>query len=121
MEEGFAWPSFIEVPGFAEDWDALRCTDGDLSDLQSMLRTAPARWPVVPGAGGWRKMRFAPPSWGRGKSGSTRVYYAVLPRLGRILLGTAFAKTEMSDLAPMDKKALATMLVEYRRVSEGGS
>ena len=78
-------------------------------------------WPVVPSSGGWRKARFAPPTWGVGKSGGVRVYYADLPEFGLMLLGTAFAKSEMTDLAAKDKKALGGLLAVYRRLFQGDS
>lgn len=119
MATGFDWSSFIEVPGFLTRWSTIRCTDGDLRRLQLDLLESPTRWPVVRGAGGWRKARFAPPSWGQGKSGAVRVYYAHLPEFGIVLLGTAFSKTTMSDLLANDKKALAELLILYRRRFEG--
>ncbi len=119
MADTFDWSSFIEVPGFLGRWGAIRATEGDLRQLQLELLTVPTGWPVVPGAGGWRKARFAPPSWGRGKSGGVRVYYADLPDLGIILLGTAFAKSTMSDLTAKDKKSLAVLLMYYRKILGG--
>ena len=111
----FSWSSFIEVPGFLARWDDIRCTDRDLRGLQLMLLSAPTRWPVVPGAGGWRKARFAPQSWPQGKSGAVRVYYAELRVVGMILLGAAFTKSEMSDLEKKDKRELGALLAVYRK------
>jgi hypothetical protein len=116
MIADFDWSSFIELPNFTAQWGSMGCTDGDLRTLQLDLLASPTSWPVVPRAGGWRKARFAPPSWGRGKSGGIRVYYAVLPEFGLIFLGTAFSKSAMSDLIAKDKKALAELLVVYERI-----
>ena len=110
----FNWSSFYEFRLFTRRWQALGCNDADLRALQMDLLEDPTGWPVVPGAGGWRKARFAPPSWGAGKSGAVRVYYAELPEVGLIILGTAFAKTEASDLGPKEKKALAALLDQFR-------
>jgi hypothetical protein len=115
MNEPFDWSSFVEVPGFLARWQACGCDDADLRRLQLDLLMDPAGWPVVPTAGGWRKARFAPPSWGKGKSGAVRVYYADLPAFGLILLGTAFTKAMAHDLDAKDKKTLATLLTAYRR------
>ena len=98
---------------------ACGCDDADLRQLQLDLLEDPTGWPVVPTAGGWRKARFAPPSWGQGKSGGLRVYYAELPAFGRILLGRAFTKAMASDLTARDKKTLAALLAAYRRHLEG--
>ena len=63
---------FIEVEGFQDDWAGLGLTDEDLAALQTQILTGrPA--PVVAGAGGLRKLRFAPPTWGKGKRGAVRV------------------------------------------------
>ena len=120
MADGFDWSSFVEIPGFGNRWDAIGGSDADLRILQLQLLAAPTRGPVVPGAGGWRKIRFAMPSSGRGKSGGIRVYYADLPKSGIILLGTAFSKVEMADLGRTDKKLLGELLAEYRRLFEEG-
>lgn len=111
----FNWSAFVEVPGFLARWQAVGCTDADLRRLQLDLLNDPAGWPVVPTAGGWRKARFAPPSWGRGKSGAVRVYYADLTAFGRIYLATAFTKAEMADIPAKDKRRMAQLLAAIRR------
>ena len=118
MSSGFDWPSFIELPAFSSRWRAVGCTDADLWVFQLELLADPAGWPTVPTAGGWRKARFAPPSWGRGKSRALRVYYAYLTEFGQIVLGTAFTKAEISDLSAKDKKTLGRLLATYRRLLE---
>ncbi len=121
MGIAFDWSSFIELRGFTSRWEGMGCTDADLSRLQLDLLADPTGWPLVPATGGWRKARFAPPSWGIGKSGAVRVYYADLPEFGLMLLGTAFSKSQMTDLPAKDKKALGGLLAVYRRLFQGGS
>lgn len=120
MSPAFEWSSFVELPTFSSRWSAIGCADSDLRSLQLELLGDPTGWPVVPSAGGWRKARFAPPSWGKGKSGGLRVYYAELPEFGQIVLGTAFAKAEMTDLTAKDKKTLGGLLALYRRLLKEG-
>jgi hypothetical protein len=115
MSAAFDWSSFVEVPGFFPQWQACGCDDADLRRLQLGLLEDPTGWPVVPAAGGWRKARFAPPSWRTGKSGGVRVYYADLTAYGQILLGGPFTKTMASDLSARDKQMLAALLAAYRR------
>lgn len=110
MDIGFDWASFIELPSFTTNWAAIGCTDQDLLALQLELLVDPTGWPVVPTAGGWRKARFAPPSTGGGRSGAVRVYYADLPEWGLIILGTAFTKSQMSDLSAKGKKLIGQTL-----------
>jgi hypothetical protein len=113
------YPGFTELPTFTRRWAALGLGDEDLQDLQQLLGEAPTAWPVVPGAGGFRKARFAPPSWpGGGKSGGVRVYYAHLPGYGMILLGAAYAKGQQGDLSAAEKKGLAALLQVYLQERE---
>ena len=115
MSEGFDWSSFIDLDGFFTRWEETGSTERDYRDFQMELLANPLKWPVVPAAGGWRKARFAPPSWGKGKSGAVRVYYAVLPAFGRIVLGIAFTKSEMSDLSAVGKRHMARRLAQIIR------
>lgn len=118
MSAAFDWSSFVEVPGFLARWEACGCDDADLRQLQLDLLEDPTAWPVVPAAGGWRKARFAPPSWGKGTSGGVRVYYADLPTFGLIYLVTAFTKSQMLDLPTGDKRRMANLLTAIRRQLE---
>ena len=70
------WPKFIELPGFTRAWTSLGLSDVDLTALQGAILEGPNRYPVLSGTGGLRKIRFARPGEGRGKSGSYRACYA---------------------------------------------
>jgi hypothetical protein len=70
------WPQFIELPGFTRAWAALGLGDDDLKALQTAILDGPSRHPVVSGTGGLRKIRFARPGEGRGKSSSYRACFA---------------------------------------------
>jgi hypothetical protein len=107
------YPSFIELPGFLRRWEAIGLSDRDLFELQRFLGEHPEAGAVVKGAGGLRKVRFAPPAWAVGKSGAVRVYYAYLPGFGVILLGSAYAKSKKGELSPAEKQGLAALAREY--------
>lgn len=79
-------PIFIELPGFTRSWLALELGDDDLRSLQEAILEGPNRYPVVPGTGGLRKIRFARPAEGRGKRSSYRVCYACFLDNGVIVL-----------------------------------
>jgi hypothetical protein len=64
------------------------------------------------GTGGIRKLRFAPPSWNRGKSGAARVCYAVFSRIETVYLLTLFAKNEKANLSDTEKATLRTWMKE---------
>ncbi len=58
----------------------------------------PSSHRVMRGTGGLRKMRFAPPSRGKGKSGSMRIGFAQFPDYDLILLVTLFLKKDEENL-----------------------
>lgn len=70
----------------------------------------PAGPAVMKGTGGLRKIRFAPPSRGRGKSGSMRVGFAQFPEFGRIYLVTMFLKKDTDNLSAADCRAIKLVL-----------
>jgi len=101
---------FIEMKPFTEGWKQLGLGDQDLFALQVMIMLGPKGPPVVAGTRGLRKIRFAPKSWGKGKSGAARVCYAYLEEHGVVLLVIAYAKNEKDDLTPAEKKAIRRLL-----------
>ena len=55
--------------------------------------------------GGIRKMRFAPPSRGSGKSGAYRVCYLYVPARHIVYFVLIFPKSEQPNLTPEQEKA----------------
>jgi phage-related protein len=104
------WPEFIELPGFTRAWAALALHDGDLRALQAAILSGPERHPVVPGTGGLRKLRFARPGEGRGKSGAYRVCYACFLHEGVVVLAMVYGKGEQADLTATQRKDIAAAL-----------
>ena len=70
----------------------------------------PNRYPVVPGTGGLRKIRFARPAERRGKRSSYRVCYACFLANGVIVLAMVYGKGEQIDLIPAQRKDIAAAL-----------
>jgi hypothetical protein len=104
------WPKFIELPGFTRAWAALDLRDEDLWALQASILEGPDRHPVISGTGGLRKVRFARPGGGRGKSGSYRVCYACFLGDGAIVLAMVYGKGEQSDLTTAQRKEITAAL-----------
>src|SRR5690606_32693397 len=71
--------TFVQLTGFVSEWKHFRLTDEDLRALERQLLVEPEAGAVMTGTGGLRKIRFAPPSRGSGKSGAFRVAYIYLP------------------------------------------
>ncbi len=95
--------SFIQLEGFASAWDRLGLTDDDLIALEEEIAPDPTGWPVVPGTGGLRKARFAPPSWKTGKSGGVRVGYYFRVTRGLVFLMLLYAKKNQGTMTAREK------------------
>ena len=78
---------FVELDEFGADWERLGLdVEVDLAALQHELMLNPMAGDLVPGTGGLRKFRFAPPRWNKGKSGALRVCSAYFPEFWTLLL-----------------------------------
>ena len=104
------WPKFIELPGFTRAWATLGLNDGDLMALQAAILDGPDRHPVVSGTGGLRKIRFARPGGGRGKSGAYRVCYACFLDSGVVVLAMVYGKGEQAELTAPQRRDIAAAL-----------
>jgi hypothetical protein len=78
--------------------------------LQAFLAGEPEAGDVIPGTGGFRKLRWADPTRGKGKRGGIRVIYYYLLSDAQIWLMTLYNKGEMSDLNAAEKRALKSAL-----------
>jgi len=70
---------------------------------------------VIPGTGGFRKMRAARPDSPSGKSGGARVIYYYVRRIDTVFLFTAYLKAEADNLSENGKKTLRTIAAELDR------
>lgn len=106
--------TIAQVETFVAKWRKLRLNDDDLQALEKLIIDNPESGAVMVGTGGLRKIRFAPPSWNRGKSGATRVCYAFFSRIDTVYLIDIFAKSEKPNLSDADK-ALAKKWMKMMR------
>ena len=106
--------TFIQLSTFAAKWSKLRLNDEDLQSLEGILIAHPEAGPLIPGTGGLRKLRFAPPSWHTGKRGALRVIYAFITAGDAAYLFTLYGKNEQSDLSPDEKKVFRQVLDRLR-------
>jgi hypothetical protein len=107
--------TFLSIPLFDRRWSELGLGDDDRLVLEALVMKDPEAGDVVPGSGGLRKIRFAPPSWRRGKSGGTRVYYAHLPEFGIVVLVSAYAKNEITEVAPDQLRGFRVVVERIRK------
>jgi mRNA-degrading endonuclease RelE of RelBE toxin-antitoxin system len=96
---------FIEAPAFTRH--AAKYLDDDAyRTLQTVLAENPEAGDVMPGTGGFRKMRWVDPRRGKGRRGGLRLIYYYFFSDGQIWLVTIYDKNEASDLTASEKKAL---------------
>lgn len=112
--------SLIQLRPFESKWRSARLTDEDLQTMEQTLVSRPEAGEVMGGAGGLRKMRFAPPSRHKGKSGSMRVCYAVFSEYARIYLVTLFSKNEKANLSPAERTTIKALLGRIGRALREG-
>ena len=70
--------TLIQLSAFVAKWSKLKLSDEDLQSLEGALIADPQIGDLIPGTGGLRKLRFAPPSRHTGKRGAFRVIYAFI-------------------------------------------
>jgi hypothetical protein len=87
-------------------------TDDDQRELENVLLAHPTAGSAMSGAGGLRKMRYAPRASGAGKSGGTRVCYAHFPKYAHVYFVVAFAKNEQPNLTATQKNMIHRLLTE---------
>lgn len=96
---------FIEAPLFARHLHEF-LTDDEYRDLQQELAREPEAGDVIPGTGGFRKLRWADARRGKEKRGGLRVIYYHFPSDSQIWLLTIYDKDTMKDLTPAEKRIL---------------
>ena len=100
---------FVETPVFTRRVKDL-LPDEDYRTLQVALLLRPEQGPLIKGAGGLRKVRWAPR--GVGKRGGVRVIYYWRPDEQVLYMLFAYAKTAQEDLTPDQLRVLARLVRE---------
>ena len=106
---------FVEAPTFtAKVADYLE--DDGYRALQLFLAVDPEAGDVMPGTGGFRKLRWADRRRAKGKRGGLRVIYYYLSADAQIWLMTVYDKDEIADLSAAEKRtSKAALEVELAR------
>ena len=95
---------FVEAPPFTRHLPEYLNEDG-YRELQASCRESRAG-DLMPGTGGFRKMRWADARRGKGRRGGLRIIYYHFSSDHQIWLMTLYGKDEASDLTGQQKKAL---------------
>jgi hypothetical protein len=80
--------------------------DEDYRALQLHLARDPEAGDVIPGTGGFRKLRWADRRRAKGKRGGLRVIYYYLVADAQIWFMSVYDKDEAADLCGKEKRAL---------------
>jgi hypothetical protein len=108
---------FFEAPDCTR-YVSSYLTDDEYREMQGRLATAPEAGDMIPGTGGFRKLRWADPKPGKGQRGGLRVIYYYFPGERQIWFITLYGKNEASDLTPKQKQALKSAIEDELRVRQ---
>jgi hypothetical protein len=96
---------FIEAPAFTRHLSNY-LIDDDYRELQATLGANPELGDLMPGSGGFRKLRWADARRGKGRRGGLRIIYYHFKSDRQVWLMTLYDKNEASELTAKEKKAL---------------
>ena len=96
---------FIETPAFSRHL-ARYLDDEQRRRLQDTLASMSELGDVIPGTGGFRKLRWADARRGKGRRGALRVIYFWFDGQHRIWLMTVYDKNEAANLTLGQRKTL---------------
>jgi len=96
---------FSETPEFTRHVHQY-LTDDEYSTVQQVLAANPEAGDLMPGTGGFRKLRWADVRRRKGRRGGLRIIYYLLLGDHQIWLFTLFGKGEAADLTADQKRQL---------------
>jgi hypothetical protein len=107
----------VSLSGYESHASAL-LNEEERMAMEFFIACAPEDHPVVLGAGGFRKARWA--RRGRGTRGGLRAVYFFLPELERIYMAAVYAKSRKETLSAADRNVLAKLAAEIKKATKGG-
>jgi mRNA-degrading endonuclease RelE of RelBE toxin-antitoxin system len=96
---------FIEAPAFTRHL-ARYLDDEQYRGLQDTLASTPELGAVIPGTGGFRKLRWGDVRRGKGRRGGLRIIYYWFDNQNQIWLMTIYDKDEAVDLTAEERRML---------------
>jgi hypothetical protein len=100
---------FVELPAFSR-YRSDYFDDAAFRALQDALMRNPRKGDLMPGTGGLAKLRCPDRRRRTGKRGGLRVIYYWWTKGMQFWLFTVYAKDEMADLTPGERKAFSRLL-----------
>jgi hypothetical protein len=107
----------VSLSGYESQVSAL-LNEEERAAMEFLIACAPEDHPVIPGAGGFRKARWA--RRGKGKSGGLRVIYFFLVEPGRIYMAAVYAKSRKETLSQADQNVLTRVAAQIKRAAKEG-
>lgn len=104
---------FFEAPAFTRHLPAY-LDDAAFMALQLFLVDQPEAGDLMPGTGGFRKLRWGDERRGKGKRGGLRIIYYFLREDHQVWLFTLYGKDEADDLTPAQKATLRAAIEAER-------
>ena len=108
---------FIEAPAFTR-YLSEYLTDDEYLRLQILLKADPERGELMPGTGGFRKLRWTDAKRGKGRRGGLRIIYYFFASDQQIWLMTLYDKDEAADLTPKEKRILKSAVEAERQARQ---
>jgi len=109
---------FLETPAFTRHLHSY-LSDDEYRRLQAFLAQNPDAGEVMPGTGGFRKLRWGDERRGKGRRGGLRLIYYWLTADQQMWLFTLFGKNEAADLTPAQKRQLRAAIEAELRARGG--
>jgi hypothetical protein len=106
----FLVQTVVETPMYLRTAKAVY-SETEREEIVLTIAANPEAGDVMPGTGGYRKLRFARP--GMGKRGGARVIYLYGGEDFPIFLITVYAKSEKGNLSKAEQNALAKMAKSF--------
>jgi len=100
----------VETPMYLRAAEAIY-SEADREEIVRTIAACPEAGDLMPGTGGYRKLRFARP--GMGKRGGARVVYLYGGEDLPIFLITVYAQSEKGNLSRAEQKSLARMAKSF--------
>ncbi len=107
----------VSLSGYESQVSALLDEEERMA-MEFYIACAPEDHPVILGAGGFRKARWA--RRGKGKSGGLRVVYFFLAEPERVYMASIYAKSRKETLSAADRNVLAKLAAQIKKVTKGG-
>ena len=108
---------FIEAPAFTR-YVSDYLDDDNYREMQNELARNPEAGDLMPGTGGFRKLRWADKRRGKGQRGGLRIIYYFFWSDQQVWLLTLYDKNEAADVTSKERNALKQAITTELKARE---